>query len=304
MRGCTARRAEGWPTGKAGEYVWVEGTRAAMARSAAAGPGAPRRRSVRRGLWWVTCVAGSALARASNRVRATSGARPRRRMAADDAALFAGSRDRRRRPPTAGADRRLPDVGSVPPDCRLRAERRRSCWPRRCRCCDGCGRGGGGRRRSGLIGWFMALTRFEPSVLRAGVMAMLAATVVRARPSAGAPGSAARAGGHRAGRWSIRCWCGRSGSGCRWAPPPGCASVGPWLHHGCRGRRGLRLPLAITLGAQVGVALPSALVFDRLPVVSLPANLARRAGRRLRDALRPAGRAAGRVLAGAACSRW
>ena len=32
-------------------------------------------------------------------------------------------------------------------------------------------------------------------------------------------------------------------------------------------------PLSVTLGAQVGVALPSWLVFHRLPLVSLPANL-------------------------------
>ena len=32
--------------------------------------------------------------------------------------------------------------------------------------------------------------------------------------------------------------------------------------------------MAVTLGAQLGVALPSMLVFHRLPVMSLPANLA------------------------------
>jgi competence protein ComEC len=35
----------------------------------------------------------------------------------------------------------------------------------------------------------------------------------------------------------------------------------------------LRLPLAITVGAQAGVAVPSLLVFGRLPVVALVANL-------------------------------
>jgi competence protein ComEC len=35
----------------------------------------------------------------------------------------------------------------------------------------------------------------------------------------------------------------------------------------------LRTPISVTLGAQVGVALPSWLVFHRLPLVSLPANL-------------------------------
>ena len=33
------------------------------------------------------------------------------------------------------------------------------------------------------------------------------------------------------------------------------------------------MPLGITLGAQVGVVVPSVLVFGRLPLVSVPANL-------------------------------
>ena len=33
------------------------------------------------------------------------------------------------------------------------------------------------------------------------------------------------------------------------------------------------MPLGVTLGAQIGVALPSILVFGRLPLVSVPANL-------------------------------
>jgi competence protein ComEC len=33
------------------------------------------------------------------------------------------------------------------------------------------------------------------------------------------------------------------------------------------------VPISVTLGAQLGVALPSWLVFHRLPLVSLPANL-------------------------------
>ncbi len=42
---------------------------------------------------------------------------------------------------------------------------------------------------------------------------------------------------------------------------------------GCPGPGWLTLPLAVTLGAQAGVALPSLLVFGRLPVISLVANL-------------------------------
>lgn len=35
----------------------------------------------------------------------------------------------------------------------------------------------------------------------------------------------------------------------------------------------LALPVGITLGAQAGVVVPSVLVFGRLPLVSIPANL-------------------------------
>ena len=54
----------------------------------------------------------------------------------------------------------------------------------------------------------------------------------------------------------------------------GVCVVGPWLLPRLPGPVWVRLPVAVTLGAQLGVALPSMLVFGRLPVVSLPANLA------------------------------
>ncbi len=122
-----------------------------------------------------------------------------------------------------------------------------------------------------VIGWFMALTRFEPSVLRAGVMAMLAVS------------------GFALGRrqhpvrllaiavialelidpllvWSVGFWL----SVCATA---GVCVVGPWLAARLRGPSWWRIGLATTLGAQVGVALPSVLVFHRLPIMSVPANL-------------------------------
>jgi competence protein ComEC len=122
-----------------------------------------------------------------------------------------------------------------------------------------------------LIGWFMALTRFEPSVLRAGVMAMLGCSsfvlgrqqsvvrllvwtvtiLVLVDPML---------------VWSVGFWLttGATAGVCVVAPPLAARLPGPlWL----------RAPLAITLGAQLGVVLPSWLVFHRLPLVSLPANL-------------------------------
>ena len=114
------------------------------------------------------------------------------------------------------------------------------------------------------------------------------------------PAAPAGAGRHR--RWcsSTRCWCGRSASGCRSAPPPACASSARGWPTACPGRGGCALPLSVTLGAQLGVAVPSLLVFHRLPLVSLPANLLAVpvAGFVMLYGL-PAG-----LLVGAACHRW
>ena len=122
-----------------------------------------------------------------------------------------------------------------------------------------------------LIAWFMALTRFEPSVLRAGVMAMLALSAFTT--------------GRRQHPvrllalalivlvlvdpllvWSVGLWLSV-------AATAGVCVVGPWLSARLRGPPWWRVALGTTLGAQVGVALPSLLVFHRLPAVSVPANL-------------------------------
>ena len=123
----------------------------------------------------------------------------------------------------------------------------------------------------GLIGWFVALTRFEPSVLRAGVMAMIATT------------------GHLIGRehpatrvltlavaalvlidpmlvWSVGFWLSVGAT-------LGVAALGTPLARYIPGPRWIAVPLAVTLGAQVGVAPVSLLVFGTMPLVSLPANL-------------------------------
>ncbi len=122
-----------------------------------------------------------------------------------------------------------------------------------------------------LIGWFMSVTRFEPSVLRAGVMAILAASAFlsgrQARP-------ARLVGLAVTGLvlldpllvWSVGFWLSVGAT-------LGVSAVGPWLGERMPGPLWLRVPLGVTLGAQVGVALPSVLVFGRLPLVSVPANL-------------------------------
>ena len=122
-----------------------------------------------------------------------------------------------------------------------------------------------------LIGWFMALTRFEPSVLRAGTMAVLALT-----------GFTLGRRQHPVGLlaaaivvlvlvdpflvWSVGLWLSVGATA-------GVCVVGPWLAARLRGPPWWRLALGTTLGAQAGVALPSLLVFHRLPAMSVPANL-------------------------------
>ncbi|MEP7112957.1 MAG: ComEC/Rec2 family competence protein [Ilumatobacteraceae bacterium] len=123
----------------------------------------------------------------------------------------------------------------------------------------------------GLIGWFMALTRFEPSVLRAGVMAMLGCSsfvVGRQQPVARLlvwtvtilvlvdPMLV----------WSVGFWLSTGATA-------GVCVIAPRLAEWLPGPQWLRAPLSVTLGAQLGVMLPSWLVFHRLPLVSLPANL-------------------------------
>ncbi|MEP7201147.1 MAG: ComEC/Rec2 family competence protein [Ilumatobacteraceae bacterium] len=123
----------------------------------------------------------------------------------------------------------------------------------------------------GLIGWFMALTRFEPSVLRAGIMAMLGSSAF----VVGRQQSVVRLLALTVAIlvmvdpmlvWSVGFWLSTGATA-------GVCVVGPPLAQRLPGPLWLRAPLSVTLGAQIGVALPSWLVFHRLPLVSLPANL-------------------------------
>lgn len=123
----------------------------------------------------------------------------------------------------------------------------------------------------GLIGWFVALTRFEPSVLRAGAMACIAATgfvLGRERPPA-------RVLALAVGLlvlvdpllvWSVGFWLSVGATA-------GVALLGTPLAAFIPGPKWLAVPAAVTLGAQAGVAPVSLLVFGTLPVVSIPANL-------------------------------
>ena len=123
-----------------------------------------------------------------------------------------------------------------------------------------------------LIGWFVVLTRAEPSVLRAATMAGLSATAFllgRQREPLRLLALAV------IGlllvdpllAWSVGFWLSVGATA-------GVTGIGPWLAPRLAGTLGpVAVPAAITLGAQAGVALPSLLVFGRLSVIGTVANL-------------------------------
>ncbi len=257
-------------THQSGEYAWVVGRRLPLTRD-------PRRSQVRHvvGRFAVDVlgdvVAGNPLATASNRVRSALRRAANRSMAPADATLFTGLviGDDAQQPPWLIDDFRasglshLTAVSGQNVSYMLAAAlpllRRLRPWWR-------------WAATVGLIAWFMALTRFEPSVLRAGAMAMLAATafVLGRQPHPlrlVASAVVVLTLGDPLLVWSVGFWL----SVCATI---GVCAVAPWLVARLAGPHWLRLALGVTLGAQAGVALPSLLVFHRLPVISVPANLA------------------------------
>jgi competence protein ComEC len=117
----------------------------------------------------------------------------------------------------------------------------------------------------------VSLTRFEPSIVRAGVMAGLSATAfVTGRERSPSRILALAVLGLVAVDpllvWSIGFWLSVGATaGVTW--------LGPWLAARLPGPSWVSVPLGVTLGAQVGVAAPILAVFGRLPLVSVPANL-------------------------------
>jgi competence protein ComEC len=122
-----------------------------------------------------------------------------------------------------------------------------------------------------VIGWFVMLTRFEPSIIRAGAMAVLSATAfVLGRE-----------------RHPARLLCiavialllvdpllSRSvGFWLSTGATAGVITIGPWLAERLRLLGLLAAPVAITLGAQAGVVVPAMLVFGHVPLVSVPCNV-------------------------------
>ena len=124
----------------------------------------------------------------------------------------------------------------------------------------------------GLIGWFVVLDARRAVGAAGRRDGRPGGDRVRAR----APGRAAapaRPGRRRACCCSTRCWRGRSGSGCPSGRRPASCSA-PCTSRPRLVRLGpLALPVAVTLGAQCGVAVPSLLVFGRLSLTGTVANL-------------------------------
>ena len=126
----------------------------------------------------------------------------------------------------------------------------------------------------GLIVWFVALTRYEPSIVRAGAMAGLSTTAfLLGRDRAPVRILAVAVTGlvlvDPLLVWSVGFWLSVGAT-------LGVSAIGPWLafRFDRIDRTGVfSLPLGVTLGAQIGVMIPAVLVFGRLPLVSVPANL-------------------------------
>ncbi|CAN5451422.1 hypothetical protein BH23ACT3_BH23ACT3_01980 [soil metagenome] len=122
-----------------------------------------------------------------------------------------------------------------------------------------------------LIAWFAGLTRFEPSIVRAGAMAALSATAFMLGRDRAPFRVLCVAVAllvlvdpllvHSVGFWlSV-------------GATAGVCTAGPWLADRLQVLGPLAAPLGITVGAQIGVVVPLVATFGHLPLVSVPANL-------------------------------
>lgn len=122
-----------------------------------------------------------------------------------------------------------------------------------------------------LLGWFVSMTRYEPSILRAATMAALVATATLRGNDRGAWRVLWVAVGmlvlhdpvlvHSVGFWlSV-------------GATAGVVVLGPRLAVGLKALGPLAQPLGISLGAQIGVAPPMLILMGGIPLWSVPANL-------------------------------
>ena len=122
-----------------------------------------------------------------------------------------------------------------------------------------------------VIGWFAALTRFEPSVVRASWMAALGVTAY-------VTGSDRRPVRLLAVACTVMVFIDpMTAQSAGWwmsvAATAGIVVLAPRLEAVLRGPLWLRRPLSVTLGAQLAVWPVVWAVFGAPPVVALPANL-------------------------------
>lgn len=122
-----------------------------------------------------------------------------------------------------------------------------------------------------VIAFFALVTRFEPSVLRAGAMAALAATAF----AIGRPASGLRLLALAASALVLvdPLLVGSVGFQLSVAASAGILVLGPPLRRALPGPAGMTDALAVTAAAQLGVAPLLVATFGGVPVASLPANL-------------------------------
>lgn len=213
---------------------------------------------------------GVPLARATNRLRGQLRQGAVAVMTADDAALFTGLviGDDSRQPADMVADFRaagLTHLTAVSGQNVALVLALLGPWLRRLRTWWRLG------ATLAVIGWFAVITRLEPSVLRASGMAALAALAF----ALGRDRSTVRilfltiavlVGIDPLLVWSVGFWLSVGAT-------VGVVVIAPLLQPRLAGPRWWSNALAVTLGAQFGVLLPSWLVFERMPVLGIPANL-------------------------------
>lgn len=254
----------------AGEQVWVSGSREVLA-------GDRGRRAIVRHIVGELrierlgdVVTGAPVARASNRVRSLLRAGAERVMEPADAALFAGLviGDDSRQSAALVADFRAVGLSHLTAVSGQNVAfvlavagiglRRITRWWRLA-------------ATLAVIAWFAVLTRLEPSVLRASAMAAMSAWSF----AVGRPWGPTRSLLIAVIAlvlidpmlvWSVAFWLSSGAT-------LGVTAIAPRIEAGLSGPSWFVAPAAVTLGAQVGVLVPSWLVFHRLPVGGVVANL-------------------------------
>lgn len=254
---------------QAGEWIWLEGRRQGFR-------GGRGRAALRHVVGRISVVyagdwsEGGPLARSANRVRRSVRRAAEATMEAGDAALFAGlvlGDDTRQSEvmvdqfrssglshltAVSGQNVTLLMVLLAPVLRKIRGPTR---WA----------------AQVGVVVWLAMATRFEPSVLRAAVMACFGfIATARGRPTSAirllAAATAVLIIADPLLVWRVGYWLSVTAT-------VGVCVIAPAIERSLPGPRWFVLPFSVTLGAQAAVALPSVLVFGRMPAVAVVTNL-------------------------------